>query len=399
MSTSIDSSLSSKETLARVDAAVDRERLVRTALTMMRQPSPTGQAGAAADALAGLLESEGLTVQRVSGEHPDAPAVVVRLDSERPGRCLQFDGHLDTVHIPYVPPQVADDQLTGSGACDMKGGIAAAAEALLALRDSGSLTAGSVLLTAHDLHECPWGDGHQLENLIREGHVGDGVLLPEYYNASIPLAGRGGLIWTATVSRPGPAIHEVCRPAEPSVIAAAAELVARLGELDGRLSALQHPLAGVESVFVGQIHAGTIYNEYAHECRVQGTRRWLPGRPRSEVEAELRELVAGVARHCGTTIELQLQPIRDAFHMDAENPLIDAFQTAFASQAEGKKLPTGGKPFVDDGNVFASLAGIPAITHGANSGGAHTIAEWASITDLVRVAKLYARTALAFCAA
>jgi acetylornithine deacetylase/succinyl-diaminopimelate desuccinylase-like protein len=383
-----------------VDAAVNRERLVQTALTMMRQPSPTGQAGAAADALARLLESEGLAVERVSGGHPDAPAVVVRLDSGRPGRCLQFDGHLDTVHIPYVPPAVADDQLTGSGACDMKGGIAAAVEALLALRDCSALTSGSVLLTAHDLHECPWGDGHQLENLIRAGYVGDGVLLPEYFNACIPLAGRGGFIWSAAIRRPGAAIHEVCRPAEPSVIAAAAELIARLGEMDRWLSTLQHPLAGVESVFVGQIHAGTIYNEYAHECRLEGTRRWLPGHAKAEVESELREVVADVARKTGISIELQFQPMRDAFHMAAENPLIDAFQVAFASQqAEGKRLPTGSKPFVDDGNVFASLADIPAITHGANSGGAHTTTEWASITDLVRVARLYARTALAFCAA
>lgn len=399
MPAATNSRLGDSAIFAGLDAAVSPDRLVQTALTMMRQPSPTCDAGAAADALAELLQSEGLTVQRVAGGHPQAPAVVVRLDSGKPGRCLQFDGHLDTVHIPYVPPEVAGDRLTGSGACDMKGGIAAAVEALLALRDSGALTTGSVLLTAHDLHEAPWGDGRQLENLIREGHVGDGVLLPEYYNASIPLAGRGGLIWTATVSRPGPAIHEVCRPAEPSVIAAAAELVKRLSGLDLRLSALGDPLAGVESVFVGQIHAGTIYNEYAHDCLVQGTRRWVPGHARSEVEAELIEVAAGVARETGATIDLQLQPIRDAFHMDAENPLIDAFQNAYAAQHDGRQLPTGGKPFVDDGNVFSSLARIPAITHGANSGGAHTTAEWASISDLTRVARLYARTALAFCTA
>ena len=393
------SSLASDERTQAVDAAVDHERLVRTALTMMQQPSPTGNAGAAADALADLLQSEGLTAQRVDAGHPGAPAVVVRLDSGQPGRCLQFDGHLDTVHIPYVPPAVSNDQLTGSGACDMKGGIAAAVEALLALRDSGALTAGSVLLTAHDLHECPWGDGRQLENLIREGCVGDGVLLPEYFNSCIPLAGRGGFIWSATVRRPGPAIHEVCRPDEPSVIAAAAELVARLNELDRRLCKLQHPLAGVESVYVGQIHAGTIYNEYAQECRVQGTRRWLPGHARAEVEAELREVFAGVERDTGVKIEVQFQLMRDAFHMEADNPLVDAFQAAYAAQNDGRRLPTGGKPFVDDGNVFSSLAGIPAITHGANSGGAHTMAEWASISDLVRVARLYARTALAFCVA
>lgn len=385
------------EAARRVDAAVNRERLVQTALRMMREPSPTGQAGGAADALANLLQQEGFAVERFSGDHPAAPAVVVRLDSSRPGRCLQFDGHLDTVHIPYVAPQVSGDQLTGSGAADMKGGIAAAVEALLALRDSGTLSSGSVLLTAHDLHECPWGDGRQLENLIRAGYVGDGVLLPEYFNACIPLAGRGGVIWTAAIRRPGPAIHEVCRPAEPSVIAAAAELIARLGKWECRLAMLQHPLAGAESVFVGSIHAGTIYNEFPHECRLEGTRRWLPGHAKSEVEAELREVIEKVATDTGTTIELQLQPMRDAFHMAAENPLIDAFQDAYASLADGQRLPTGGKPFVDDGNVFASLAGIPAITHGANSGGAHTVNEWAEISDLVRVAKLYARTALAFC--
>lgn len=385
------------EAAERIDQAVRRDRLVETALRLMRQPSRTGEAGAAADALADLLQQEGFKVERVSGGHPVAPAVVVRLESGQPGRCLQFDGHLDTVHIPYMPAEVNGDHLSGSGAADMKGGLAAAVEALFALRDSGAFSAGSVLLTAHDLHECPWGDGRQLENLIREGYVGDGVLLPEYFNACIPLAGRGGFIWSAVVRRPGPAIHEVCRPAEPSVIAAASELVMRLNEMDRRLALLQHPLAGVENVFVGSIHAGTMYNEYPHECRLEGTRRWLPGHAKSEVEAELRELFAAVARDTGATIDLQFQPMRDAFQMQPDNPLIDAFQSAFASLADGRQLPTGGKPFVDDGNVFGSLAGIPAITHGAVSGGAHTTAEWASIDDLVRVARLYARTALAFC--
>jgi succinyl-diaminopimelate desuccinylase len=335
----------------------------------------------------------------VEAGHSTAPAVVVRHNSGQPGRCLQFDGHLDTVHIPYVSPQVTGDLLTGSGAADMKGGIAAAVEALLALRDSGALMAGSVLLTAHDLHECPWGDGRQLESLIRSGYVGDGVLLPEYFNACIPLAGRGGLIWSATISRPGPAIHEVCRPGEPSVIAAAAELIARLGQLDGQLKTLQHPLAGAESVFVGSVHSGTIYNEYPHECRLEGTRRWLPGHRQSDVEQELRDFFQRLAEDTKVKVDVRLQSMRDAFQMTAENPLIDSFQAAFASLAAGRRLPTGGKPFVDDGNVFSALAGIPAITHGAESGGAHTVEEWASITDLFRVARLYARTALAFCAA
>ena len=36
-----------------------------------------------------------------------------------------------------MPPAVEDGRLTGSGACDMKGGMAAAVEALRVLRDAG----------------------------------------------------------------------------------------------------------------------------------------------------------------------------------------------------------------------------------------------------------------------
>ena len=67
---------------------------------------------------------------------------MIRLESGRPGRTLQFDGHLDTVHLPFVPPEIKDGRLTGSGASDMKAGLAAAVEAVRALRDSGGLDRG-----------------------------------------------------------------------------------------------------------------------------------------------------------------------------------------------------------------------------------------------------------------
>src|SRR5206468_790536 len=151
---------------------VDRRRLVEIARRLIAAPSPTGRAGAAAEVLAAILAEEGFAVDRPEATHPEAPAVVARLVGPRPGRVLQFDGHLDTVHLPFVPPGVDGDLLTGSGAADMKAGVAAAVEALLALRDAEALTAGSVLLTAHDLHEAPWGFGQQVDRLIADGYVG-----------------------------------------------------------------------------------------------------------------------------------------------------------------------------------------------------------------------------------
>jgi acetylornithine deacetylase/succinyl-diaminopimelate desuccinylase-like protein len=66
-------------------------------------------------------------------------------------------------------------------------------------------------------------------------------------------------------------------------------------------------------------------------------------------------------------------------------------------ETAGAALPVGPKPFVDDGNTFWERARVPAITHGPRAGGQHTLQEWVSIDDLVRVARLYALTAACYC--
>jgi acetylornithine deacetylase len=387
------------EILDRLRRAVNRQRLVDTALRLVAVPSRTGEAGAVSDCLADVLATDGFAVERPAGGHPSAPAVVARLKGRGSGRTLQFDGHLDTVHLPFVPPAVQGDRLTGSGSSDMKAGVAAAVEALRALRDADALTGGAVLFLAHDLHESPWGDGGQLNRLIAEGYVGDAVLIPEYLNNQLAVVGRGALIWKAAVRRPGAPVHEVMRPAgEPSVIAAAAALVQRLGRLEAQLATRADPLAGPGSVFIGQIHSGEIYNQYPQECRLEGTRRWLPGTRQPEVEAQFRDLVDEVARATAAAIDVSFTPIRDAFFLEQQDPLVDAFQQAHAA-VSGRRLPVGPKPFCDDGNSFWSLAKVAAITHGPQAGGAHTLQEWVSIADLERVALLYALTAVMYCPA
>ncbi len=383
--------------LDEIRSAVNRERLAETAMALIALPSPTRSAGAAADCLAEILANDGFQVERPDADWPEAPAVVVRLETGRQGRTLQFDGHLDTVHLPFVPPRLEDGVLYGSGASDMKGGIAAAVEALRALRETGALTGGGVLLTAHDHHEGPWGDRRQVRALVAEGYVGDAVMLPEYLADRLPMAGRGMAIFEISLRREGDPVHEVLRaPDTPDVLGAGAELVCRLRNLNRALVRTSDPYSGCDTVFVGRMESGEIYNQAPVACSVHGTRRWVTPDRTGVVEREFRALVDELALESGTSVTVEFHVQGDAFRISPEDAVVNAFQAAHAA-VSGRELPLGGKPFVDDGNAYAALAGIPALTHGPDARGAHTLSESVAVDELVRVARVYAMTAVEYC--
>ena len=274
--------------------------------------------------------------------------------------------------------------------------MAAAVEALRAIRDAGFMNSGSVLLTAHDLHEAPWGDGRQLDQLIREGIRGDAVLLPEPLCNVLPVAGRGSATWKVIIRRPGAAVHEVMRPRdEPSVIAAAAELILRLGRLDSSLAAsltrsAARPASSSARSTPARSSTSIRRNAGSREpgagCRATITQ----GR------AEFRARLAELAIKTRTRGLLRLDDHPRRLRARSGRRVRASFQECYHASS-GSPLPEGPKPFVDDGNSFWALAGIPAITHGPRAGGQHTVSEWVEIDDLVRVAKLYAATAVIYC--
>ena len=270
-------------------------------------------------------------------------------------------------------------------------------EAVRALKETGTLQGGGVLLTAHEHHEGPWGDKRQVRALIRDGCVGDAVLLPEYCASPLPIAGRGLAIFQAWIRRDGEAVHEVLRPLDqPLVVPVGAELIVGLKKLHEQVSVNSDPNVGQDSVFVGQIQSGEIYNQSPTECFIQGTRRWITSGEAEAVEAQFRKLVQAHAESSGTRIELDYALQGDAYRIDPGDPAVEALQAAHETVA-GNRLPLGPKPFLDDGNWFCSLAGIPALTHGPNAIGAHTIHECCPVSELVRIAQVYALTALAYC--
>ena len=280
----------------------------------------------------------------------------------------------------------------------MKGGLAAAVEAMRALHDSGALQRGGVLLTAHDHHEAPGGDGRQLLALARDGYVGDAALIPEYLGDQLPLAGRGMAVFRLQLARAGGAVHEVFREERPDVLLALADAAGRLRQLEAELSDAAGPVerAARDTVFVGQMNAGEMYNQASPEAFLEGTRRWVTPGDQDAAIASLERIASDVGADHGVAATVQVQMRMEAFQIAADHELVELLRGAYAD-VTGRELPTGVKPFGDDGNRLADAAGIPALTHGPVATGAHTVEERVPIDELVRVAQVYALSALRFC--
>ena len=383
----------------RLLAEVDAGRLKGLALDLAAIPSPTGESRAAAEAYAAHLRGIGLQTD-VSYDFPTSPNVAGRLHGVGGGPTLQLAGHLDCVPIPHAAPDLRDGVLYGRGVADMKGGLAAMAEAARILRHGNVGLKGDLLLTAFGLHEAPGGHGEGLSALIKSGVYGDAAIVCETIGRCLPIAGKGMGIFEITVRRAGESIHELSRPAgEPNPIDYAARLVARLHEHAAALARVEQPLVGHETIFLGMIHSGDFYNRVPVTAQIVGTRRHTPDKTFADVRRELHALVAAVQAEDQTgkiSIELSFQPVRESFRLDPAEPLVGLLRQAHVDLF-GRDLPLVGMATVADAPILIREAGIPAVYYGPWSDRAHADVEYIPLDELVQAAKMYILAALRFC--
>lgn len=212
---------------------VDEPLIVDLAQAMVRTETanPPANERRLAEMLAARARSLGLEAE-VRPLEADRANLLLRLGGtgERPP--LVLTGHLDTVPPgpePWSRPpfggDLADGRLHGRGACDMKGGVAAAAA--LARARPGGLRGDLILaLTAgEEVDSC----GAQA--LVRGGDIPTpaGLLVAEPTNLGLYTAERG-LLWVEVLFR-GKAAHGSSPHLGVNAILAATDLLRRLEAL------------------------------------------------------------------------------------------------------------------------------------------------------------------------
>lgn len=235
------------------DSVVDMTR----ALVATDTRNPPGQERLAADVARQLLEPLGATFEEVEPE-PGRVSLVARIGAENMTRpTLIVNGHLDVV--PINPAGWSRDpfggeldggRLWGRGTADMKGGIAAAIEAVLALRRAGrELPCDLVFHLVADEER-----GGQLGTRVLTSSgavVGHACLVPEPTSLAVCIAERG--ILTAEVAVRGRPAHASEPRRGISAVEKAAKVVLALHAAD--FGHPPHPLLGSPTANAGMIAA------------------------------------------------------------------------------------------------------------------------------------------------
>ena len=235
---------------------IDRDRLLADLSALIAFPSLGGHETPAQEWMAATLSQIGLDVDvweidfASLAKHPafsmevarESGLGVVGTFGDGPGPTLVLNGHVDVVPIGdrtqwTVNPweaTVRDGAVFGRGACDMKGGLAAALAALRALAIARVPLPGRVAM--HSVIAEEDGGAGTLATILR-GHRGDGAVSMEPTTLILAPAHAGALTFRITV--PGVSAHgcvreegvsaiETFRPVHDALLALEAERNARL---------------------------------------------------------------------------------------------------------------------------------------------------------------------------
>lgn len=367
------------------DALVERTR----ALVAVDTQNPPGREREALGVCRDMLEPFGARFEEFEPEPGRASLLATVGQGDRP--VLIVNGHLDVVPVhrpgwtrdPFAG-ELDGGRLYGRGTCDMKGGIAAAVEALAALRRSGREPACDVVfhLVADEERGGALGTGA----LVRAGRVrGDACLVPEPTGLAVCVAERG--LFTATITVHGRPAHG-SQPAEGvSAVEKAAKIVLALHAAD--FGDPEHDLLGRPTCNIGLIEGGTGHNTVAERCTVVADRRLLPGATGETAEAGLRARIDAIG---DPDLRYDLEPgvVGEASELDRDHPFVKTVRAAVGT-ALGRPAPVIGMRFTTDARFVRNQAGIPAVVCGPGEiAQAHTNDEWVAVDSLVGAAAAYA---------
>ena len=375
------------------------------------------------------LEPRGFAVEHVRAEGAPGDSdryprwnVIARREGAGPGPCVHFNGHIDVVSVgegwtrPPFDGLVEDGRVYGRGACDMKGGLAAAIVAAEALIDSGASLPGAIEISGTGDEESGGFGG--VAWLAERGWFSrprvDHVIIPEPLNVDRVCIGHRG-VWWGEIETKGRIAHGSMPFLGDSAVRHMAAVLAALESevypaLEGQPTAMpvEPPGARTPTLNINSLHggqpdldpgeaAGLPAPLVADSCRLVFDRRLLIEEDLDAVKAAMRQVLDGIAQcRAGFRYSLRdLMEVRPSM-TEPDRPVVratlDAVRRVLGREAALICSPgTYDQKHIDRiGHLRDCIAYGPGILDLA-----HQPDEYVEIADMVASAKVMALSAYA----
>ncbi len=339
---------------------------------------------------------------------PGRPNVIALWRGSEGHRRLLFEGHTDVVtegdpnawHYDPFGGEIVNNRIYGRGACDMKGGLAAAMGAIKALVDSGVHLRGDILFAALADEE---GLMLGVKDFVRRGWAEKvtAAIVCEPEDNRLCIAQKG-VMWVDVCTR-GKMAHGAMPFTGLNPITRMARFLTAAEDLEDEYRSRYgtHPYLGAPSISPTRIHApeeehGT-NNVIPGTCRATLDIRLIPGQDPDQVLDDLNNAAEKVAeRYEMFTIEFTTIDARPPTETPREEPVVQALAQAFRD-VTGKEPEYGGVPGSTDGTILAHWAGVPVVTCGpGNTFLPHQVDEYLDIDQLLTATRLYAVAAMRY---
>ncbi|NNM34845.1 MAG: ArgE/DapE family deacylase [Gemmatimonadetes bacterium] len=411
---------------AQVMDAIDGGWMLETLQRLVRIPSEGGSEEPAQDAMARLMTSIGLDLDRWEGDvedlrgHPDFSAEIERttihglvgcLSGGGAGRTLVLNGHVDVVPPGDVTEwsdspwsgRFDGSRIHGRGAADMKGGLVSALGALKALQDAGAPVGGTVLF--HSVVGEEDGGAGTLATVLR-GHRGDGAVVMEPTGLAVVPAHAGSLSFRIRIR--GRGAHGALRLEGVS----AAE---KLGPLLGALRALEQRRnkSAPDPIFetmdlpfpisVGTVQGGSWASTVPDSLVCEGRYGVIPGETLADARREFEEAVRnGVAEDPWLSSHPPSVEWWGGVFRPVSTPVDDPVVTCVGQAAAdvlGHPPVVTGLPCGTDLRHLVHAGETPGVLFGPGDLRlAHAPDESVALSEVVAAARVLALTILRFCA-
>ncbi|MBW1994770.1 MAG: ArgE/DapE family deacylase [Deltaproteobacteria bacterium] len=342
------------------------------------------------------------------------PNVLATLKGSGGGRTLLLNGHVDTVtiapredwsHDPFGA-EIVDGKLFGRGACDMKGGLAAALGAVRCLIDAGVSLRGDVIFSSVVNEEHSGGGAL---SMICRGITADAAIVTEPSENRVCIAHPGDVYWQVTVEgvprSPG-ARWEGDRQVGISAVEKLPPVIDSLMRLEAEFNTKSpHPLYENTRPFscvIGEVHGGSYATVTASRCVLRGCVYFSPGL--GSVTDIMDSIRATVTKAVQDDPWFRDHPVRVEFLRHKNTAVTDRNEsivrvvTDTARTLRSTPVSVSGATYGADMELFVNLAKIPTVILGPGSiAQAHKPDEFVPIDEYIEYIKLLALNSYRWC--